>query len=673
MRILKMENRDNSLFYCNIEKNQHNQNFIDKLQEYSDINSKQVYVVSKALGTENEYTYEISDIAIILIPKHPIAIVNYGSKNDLALDDFLEDLKEDLGHISDKYEYYKILGRTRKWDSRFFIKCCVNDFNVDQYLDDEVPVDLIRRIDLLISLLTGSINSIEKIGIDEPQTLLDKVKRKIILFDGQQSRFIYSQPTEKRVTIQGLAGTGKTELLLNKLKDVYTNSTDSVIGFTCYNRVLANELRDRRIPQFFNFMKVSEQIEWGSRLHVFSSWGFRNQPESGLISFICSIYGTTFMSFAEYSNFDQLCKKIMQELDDTTGFSPCFDYLFVDESQDFGEGFFQLCEKITRNHVYIAGDIFQNIFDSPGIDSDKPIDYLLNKCYRTDPKTLMFAHAVGMGLYETPKINWLTEEDWKKCGYTFEKTNDTIKLSRKPLRRFEDLDMQDTIKLFPSKSDNIIDTVIECLNSIITDNSNVAPEDIAIILLEKNYDKMCQYANNISYRIEDSFHWKATRGFITRKVEKDSVYISNINHVKGLEFPFLICVVPTKISNNIYSRNRIYTSLTRSFLTSYFVINDDNTEFLDIYSKALMQINDGFIEVKEPSEEEKKQITTNIQKAVEREKLSLEDIVDLVYSDYTKKGINKNMIRVAAEGLISNNLSESEILERLHRICEQMI
>ena len=65
MRILKMENRDNSLFYCNIEKNQHNQNFIDKLQEYSDINSKQVYVVSKALGTENEYTYEISDIAII--------------------------------------------------------------------------------------------------------------------------------------------------------------------------------------------------------------------------------------------------------------------------------------------------------------------------------------------------------------------------------------------------------------------------------------------------------------------------------------------------------------------------------------------------------------------------------------------------------------------------------
>ena len=192
-------------------------------------------------------------------------------------------------------------------------------------------------------------------------------------------------------------------------------------------------------------------------------------------------------------------------------------------------------------------------------------------------------------------------------------------------------------------------------------------------IIEKNYDKMCQYANNISYRIEDSFHWKATRGFITRKVEKDSVYISNINHVKGLEFPFLICVVPTKISNNIYSRNRIYTSLTRSFLTSYFVINDNNTEFLDIYSKALMQINDGFIEVKEPSEEEKKQITTNIQKAVEREKLSLEDIVDLVYSDYTKKGINKNMIRVAAEGLISNNISESEILERLHRICEQMI
>ena len=34
------------------------------------------------------------------------------------------------------------------------------------------------------------------------------------------------------------------------------------------------------------------------------------------------------------------------------------------ERQDFPKVFFDLCEKIARNKVYIAGDIFQDIFDS---------------------------------------------------------------------------------------------------------------------------------------------------------------------------------------------------------------------------------------------------------------------------------------------------------------------
>ena len=37
-----------------------------------------------------------------------------------------------------------------------------------------------RKGEFLISLLTGSINDIEKTGIEYPETLLDKIKRKII-------------------------------------------------------------------------------------------------------------------------------------------------------------------------------------------------------------------------------------------------------------------------------------------------------------------------------------------------------------------------------------------------------------------------------------------------------------------------------------------------------------
>lgn len=666
-----MESKDNSLFYCNLEITDKNKELIETLENYSEENSKQVYVVDKALGTHIEYDYELSDIAIILIPKHSICIVNYGEKNDENLEDFLDDLKEDIGHISDKYEYSKILGRVRKWDSELFKAVHINDFDVNDFLISEIKSENIRRIDLLISLLIGSINSIDKIGIDAPETLLDKVKRKIILFDGQQSRFIYGKPTGKRVTIQGLAGTGKTELLLNKLKEVYINSSDSVIAFTCYNKVLARELKDRKIPNFFNFMKVAEQIEWDSRLHVFPSWGSRALPETGMISYICCKYNTSFKTYKECRDFEKLCKEIRTEIEALDTFEPCFDYVFVDESQDFGKEFLALCEKVTKNNIYIAGDIFQNIFDSPST-TDIAVDYLLNKCYRTDPKTLMFAHAVGMGLYESPKINWLDDDAWKKCGYTFERTLNEITLSRKPLRRFEDLDVTETIKLIPTNSDDIVSSVIEQLNEIKENNTNVSADDIAIIILDSDYNRMCQYANNIAYLIGDLFGWQSTRGYITKKTETNSVYISNINNIKGLEFPFLVCVAPTKISKNIFSRNGIYTSLTRSFLTSYFIVDNKNEDFISNYTNALKQIYDGYIKITEPTISEREKITTNIRNA-KRERMPLDDIIDIIVSEFHNKGVEIETIKNNADNLYKKYKNDAEVIERLRRICEQMI
>lgn len=123
-----MKNVDNSLFYCSIPETDVTKEFISVFQNYSENNSKQVYIIDKALGTENEYSYDISDVAIIMIPKHPIQVLYY-EINSSDLEDFVYDLKEDLGHISDKYEYSKILGRVRKWDAELFDYCNIDDFN----------------------------------------------------------------------------------------------------------------------------------------------------------------------------------------------------------------------------------------------------------------------------------------------------------------------------------------------------------------------------------------------------------------------------------------------------------------------------------------------------------------------------------------------------------------
>ncbi|HJD29242.1 MAG TPA: DEAD/DEAH box helicase family protein, partial [Candidatus Blautia avicola] len=141
----------------------------------------------------------------------------------------------------------------------------------------------------MISLLTGSINDIERTGIDYPETLLEKIKKKIILFDGDQTRFIFDEPHKDKIIIQGLAGTGKTELLLHKIRELYVRKEDLKIVFTCRNKILAENLRDR-IPEFFDFMKVDEQIKWQERLWVMSSWGSKGDKNSGVYSYVCNYY-----------------------------------------------------------------------------------------------------------------------------------------------------------------------------------------------------------------------------------------------------------------------------------------------------------------------------------------------------------------------------------------------
>ena len=83
----KTHTRDDSLFYCDVETTDTTKVFINALREYSSHNSKQIYILKKALGTSKEYSYELDEIAIILMPKFPITILNYGSATAEELSD----------------------------------------------------------------------------------------------------------------------------------------------------------------------------------------------------------------------------------------------------------------------------------------------------------------------------------------------------------------------------------------------------------------------------------------------------------------------------------------------------------------------------------------------------------------------------------------------------------
>lgn len=664
---------NNSLFFCGVEEGPLNSNIIEMLRIYSEQNSVQVYVLHTPLGNVGK-DYEFKDAIVILMPKHKICFINLNSAAEEQFEDFCDDFIEDLGYLSEKYNYRSHLGRPRIWRDKLITKQQLSDIeNINDVLkytclDKDIEQ---RTSDFLISLLIGSINDIARIGGNHPETLLDQVKKKIILFDGDQSRFIYSQPTaQKRITIQGLAGTGKTELLLHKLKDLYIKDPKAKIVFTCFNKILAQSMR-KRVPEFFNFMRVEEQIQWNERLWVMPSWGSRGMPDTGVYSYICSKYNLEFHSYSYLSPFDVVCKLAVEELKTRDKIEPLFDYILIDESQDFPQDFFELCEMVTRQIVYVAGDIFQDIYDRT-INQSVQSDYLLNKCYRTDPKTLMFAHAVGMGLYETPVIRWLEDEDWVSCGYQIDRSEDAFTLSRAPLRRFEDLDMSDiqNIKVLGYEDEEVKQEIYKIIDSVRETHSTVQAGDIAIVFLESSKENYT-LADELSLGIPARYGWKAIKGYETKTSSSDAVFISNRNNIKGLEFPFVLCIVRSRITDNIFSRNTIYMMLTRSFITSYFLINNSNVDFIEKYQAAAATISsNGIMRLREPGEEEKHQQNQKVRIAIAEKQRPVKDVIEEVLnkasglSAKNKKRIYDTIIEIINdEGM----LTEREIQDKTQK------
>lgn len=630
----------NSFFYLQVEQTDENAGIINILSEYSTKNLKQTYIVDRPLG-DSKYSYKCERVLVILMPEHKITFVNI-SENQDDFKDFVDDFIEDLGSISDKYRYKEEIGRPREWRDALIAEKSVDDVSCKGFFESikiTDPRDK-RRSELLISLLTGSINDISKVKTDVPQNVLDIVKHKILLFDGDQTRFIYQKPQNLITRIQGLSGTGKTELLLHKLKEIYVDDSipNSRIMLTCHNHILASSLR-RRIPDFFDFMKVEQQILWNERLWCVNAWGSGSDKDSGAYRKICDFYEIPFLRYSRFNTFDRVCKLAIAKInaeDLIRSKGHAFDFILLDESQDFPESFIELCKLSTKYHIYVAGDIFQSIFDEQIVSQIEP-DFLLSKCYRTDPRTLMFAHALGMGLFETPKLRWLEEREWAACGYRPRVDGDYQVLTREPLRRFADItdSSHTSVDIVPTSAEmheNAETKIVEIIRQIIAEHPTVTVNDIGVIFID-NDDYVYNTADRLYFSIKREFGWEVNKAYESKHNFKEQLFVSNKNNVKGLEFPFVICVTK-RITRNQSYRNALYMMLTRSFLKSYLLINKEaNETLLGVLHLELEKINkNGQLRVKIPSAEEKAQIRTTI-KYTEVKK-SFYDSVHELFDEY---------------------------------------
>jgi superfamily I DNA and RNA helicase len=625
-----------SYFYPQPAKNNANHRLLDEIERWSTSNRQQAYVVNRPLGDE-KYTYSYEDAFVILSPKRKLVFVDYGGHQS-AFEIFVEDFIEDLGSISDKYRYRLAIGRPRDWkDLSMKVTYDPATWNLDSVLQQAFIAEPARQrvAELLISLLTGSINNIDRVGGPEPTTLLDRVKQKILLFDGDQTRFIYQKPAKQQIRIQGLSGTGKTELLLHKLKELYVSSEDSRIVFTCHNRILADNLRSR-IPEFFDFMKVEQQIKWRERLWCMHAWGSQSDPHSGTYRYICHHYGLPFHAWSRSMSFDNACRIALKQVERSEVPKP-FDTVLIDESQDFPDSFFDLCVASSTSNVYIAGDIFQSIFDEEIVAQIDP-DFLLSKCYRTDPKTLMFAHGLGMGLFERIKLRWLEAAEWEACGYTVEMLDDgrTQRLRREPLRRFEDLAQEglNSVEIVPSPQpfySNAAQTIVQTLQQLSAEHPTVKPDDIGIILLDSGSPPF-GLADQLQQVVPRTLGWTVNKAYESKRKAPNTLFISNKNNVKGLEFPFVICVTKNIYRYNSY-RNALYMTLTRSFIKTYLVIDAVSNQAVlpEIMSGLQAVLENGYMDVTAPSPEEQALIRTTI--SVSEDQQSFFDFTQSIFDE----------------------------------------
>jgi superfamily I DNA and RNA helicase len=289
----------------------------------------------------------------------------------------------------------------------------------------------------------------------------------------------------------------------------------------------------------------------------------------------------------------------------------------------------------------------------------------------------MFAHAIGMGLFEQEKLRWLEDSEWKACGYIVNRAPDdsTYRLTREPLRRFEDVDNHVPSVLLEPVSGKFIDAaalkIVTAVRELAQQNPTLAPDDIGIIILDRNADAF-SLADKLTVLVQRELGWPVNKAHETKRRIPNHLFVSNKNNVKGLEFPFVICVSEV-ISRGYVYRNSLYMTLTRSFLQTRMIVSGElNKDVLPQITQGLNRINsDGVIEVEPPNEATKAQIKTTITYAANS--LSFFDMADKAFIEIGVLPLLRDSLLDALKKVIGEEPDMENILETSRFMYQKML
>jgi len=290
-----------------------------------------------------------------------------------------------------------------------------------------------------------SIPASAKAKPDSKPVILAELENEIANFDANQRRAAISIVNGPQ-RIRGLAGSGKTVVLAMKAAHIHLNDPEAHVLFTFYTKSLYDFIR-RLITRFYRQFNDRDP-DW-SKVHVRHGWGGRSM--GGVYYDACINNGQPPLSLRTVAGRTNAFEYICEQLLATNQLKQAYDYVLIDEAQDFPTSFFRLCFAITRGgpvdrNVIWAYDELQNIINVKVATptetfgkNDKGIalmdleraaaksqegtshDIVLYRSYRNPREILICAHALGFGIYSDTMVQTLeNKEHWEDLGYQVE-------------------------------------------------------------------------------------------------------------------------------------------------------------------------------------------------------------------------------------------------------------
>jgi len=180
----------------------------------------------------------------------------------------------------------------------------------------------------------------------------------IALLDEQQNKVAIQIPPGPQ-RIRGLAGTGKTILLAMKAANIHHHFPDKKILLTFNTQSLYNQARNL-VTRFYRFYSDVDP-DWDI-LQIRHAWGGRSRP--GVYYDLTQRQGLRALDFRSakakdpVTPFRACCLAALEQRIDSE-----YDYILVDEAQDFPKEFFPLLYKLSRppHAIYWAYDELQSL------------------------------------------------------------------------------------------------------------------------------------------------------------------------------------------------------------------------------------------------------------------------------------------------------------------------